>query len=260
MSESNRLLKERLRAGETAVGTWLRIPHPVVMEVVGRSGFDFVHIDMEHGPIGTGELDHLLLAARASNIPAVVRVPGQEGTMIGRTLDMGAAGVIVPQVNTGEEAERVIKAARFHPQGLRGLGGACRADQYGGISFQKFAASANEDTMLAVQIESKEAVDHLDDILNAAQQSVDVFFIGPADLSQSLGVPGQFTAPVLWETIRSVVKQIRSRGYTVGIHTPDARLIKELTEMGIQYVTYSFDIGFLAEGAKEAVRKVRRFP
>lgn len=251
------MLKERLRSGETVLGTWLRIPHPMVMEVVGRSGFDFVHLDMEHGPIGTGELDHLLLAAKAIGIPAVVRVPGQEGTLIGRTLDMGAAGVIVPQVNSGEEAERVIKAGRFYPEGVRGLGGACRADHYGGYSFQEFAASANANTLLAIQIESKEAVDNLDEILEVSKQSIDVFFVGPADLSQSLGVPGQFHAPVLWETIRSVIKRVRAQGKAVGIHAPDVGLIKELTEMGIQYITYSFDIGFLAEGAKEAVRKAR---
>jgi 4-hydroxy-2-oxoheptanedioate aldolase len=251
------MLKERLAAGETVYGTWLRIPHPTVMEVLAKSGFDFIHVDLEHGPIGTESLDHLLLAAKAGGVPAVVRVPGLDATKIGSALDMGAKGVIVPQVNSREEAELAIRASRFYPQGLRGIAGDCRADGFGAGYFTDFAAEANRETLLALQIESKEAVERLDEILEVSRESVDVLFVGPADLSQSLGVPCQFDNPLLLDTICQVTEQIRSFGKAVGIHAPTIELAREFSGMGIQYITTSFDIRFLLAGAKDCIHKLR---
>ncbi|GIM45867.1 2-keto-3-deoxy-L-rhamnonate aldolase [Collibacillus ludicampi] len=250
-------IRERLRAGETLYGTWLRIPHPIVMEVLGQSGFDFIHVDMEHGPIGTGELGNLLLAAKAVNTPAIVRLPGKEGSLIGRTLDMGASGVIIPQVNNGEEAAQVIKAARFHPLGKRGMGGACRADGYGKLGFHEFASVSNEQTLLVLQIETKEAVERLDEILDISGDSVDVFYIGPADLSQSLGIPGNFDDSLFQRTLQWVVKRVRSRGKILGIHAASVQAAKEFAALGIQYINCSIDIELLVKGAKELAEQLK---
>ncbi|BCJ85480.1 HpcH/HpaI aldolase family protein [Effusibacillus dendaii] len=251
------MIKERLQAGETVIGTWVRIAHPTVIEVLGRAGFDFLHLDMEHGPIGTAELNQLLLACKYMGIPSIVRVPGQDGTIIGRTLDMGASGVIVPQLHNGEEARRIIEAARFYPQGLRGIGGACRADSYGQADTVSFLASANRETILALQVETKQAVERLDEILEVSQDAVDVYYMGPADLSQALGIPGKFDDSLLWETIQWVTKRVRSRGKAVGIQCPDIRLIPQLQEMGIQYITCSMDIGLLSAGAESMLQTIK---
>jgi 2-keto-3-deoxy-L-rhamnonate aldolase RhmA len=248
-------LKERLRNGEVLFGTWVRIPHPSIIEALGTCDLDFIHIDMEHGPIGTHDVNPLLLAAMAVGIPAMVRVPGVDAAVIGRTLDMGACGVIVPQVNTVEEVKRVIEAARFYPLGHRGLGGACRADGYGKYGMAEFSAMANDHTLLAVQIESKQAVDHLDEILEVSKDAVDLFFIGPADLSQSLGIPGQFTHPLLQETIEKVIRKVCAKGKIAGIHVADPQQAKQYRAMGVRYVSCSFDIGLLIAGAKTLLRE-----
>lgn len=246
-------IKQRVQAGEPLYGTWLRMAHPVVVEVLGRSGFDFLHLDMEHGAIGIHELDHLLLATKAVCAPTIVRVPGLSETQIGLALDLGADGVIVPKINNGDDAKRAIQAACFYPLGQRGLGGACRADQFGHFKPQEFTAHANETTVLALQIESKEAVERIDEILEVSGDAVDVFYIGPVDLSQSLGVPGQFEDPLLRETIQWVVKRIRKRGKIVGIHAPNPASIPEFVEMGISYFTCSMDINLLASGAQNLI-------
>lgn len=250
------MLKEKLAAGKTVYGTWVRIPHPSVVEVLAGTGVDFVHIDMEHGPIGVDGLDRLLLAAQASRIPAVVRVPGLDVTRIGGSLDMGAAGVIVPRVDSAHEATLAVRASRFHPRGMRGMAGDCRADGYGSRDFTALATESNREPLLAIQIESREAVEHLEEILDVGKDDIDVIYIGPADLSQSLGVPGRFDNPSLLNTIRHVTERARAKGKAVGIHSPSPELAQEFAQMEIQYITVSIDTAMLAAGAKEWMRKV----
>ncbi|MCX7569439.1 aldolase/citrate lyase family protein [Tumebacillus sp. DT12] len=242
--------KQRLRSEEKLYGTWVRIAHPVIVEVLGRSGLDFLQIDMEHAAIGTGELDRLLLAAKATGVPTMVRVPELGESVIGRALDLGATGIVVPRINSAEEAQQAVHAAFFAPVGQRGLGGACRANDYGAASFRQYAAEANERTTLILQIETKEAVERIDEILDASAAATDLYYIGPADLSQSLGVAGQFDDPLLQETIRWVARRIQKRGKAVGIHVPNPSMIPLFAEWGIRYFTGSFDSGLLAEGAK----------
>ncbi|MFO7291208.1 4-hydroxy-2-oxoheptanedioate aldolase [Planifilum fulgidum] len=243
------MLKEKLASKGAVFGTWIRIPHPMVVEAIAAAGFDFVHLDQEHGPIGTAELDQLILAAKASGIPAVVRVPGKDGTRIGQALDLGAEGVIIPHVASGEDVRSVVRAGRFHPRGMRGVAGGCRADGYGTLPFAEVSEAADR-RLILVQIESKEAVERLDEILDASGDSVDVYYIGPADLSQSLGIPCQFDHPLLGETIRRITERLRARGKTVGIHAPTADHVVEYAEMGIRYITCSMDIVLLASRAQ----------
>lgn len=244
------MLKETLASKGAVFGTWIRIPHPMAVEAIASAGFDFVHLDQEHGPIGTAELDQLILAAKASGIPAVVRVPGKDGTRIGRALDLGAEGVIIPHVTSGEDVRSIVRAGRFHPAGMRGVAGGCRADGYGTLPFVEVSEAAERRLILAVQIESKEAVERLDEILDASGDSVDVFYIGPADLSQSLGIPCQFDHPLLNETIRRITERLRARGKTVGIHAPTMAHGVEYAKMGIRYITCSMDIVLLASRAE----------
>jgi 2-keto-3-deoxy-L-rhamnonate aldolase RhmA len=250
--------KQRLQSDASLYGTWVRIAHPTMVELLGRSGFDFLHIDMEHGPIGNAELDAMLLAAQATGTPALVRVPQLDSSLIGRALDLGAAGVVVPRINDAKDALAAVQAAYFAPVGHRGLGGACRANGYGATSFQEFAAEANGKIVLALQIETKQAVEQIDEILEVSAAATDLYFIGPADLSQSLGVAGQFDHPLLQETIQWVVKRIKKRGKAVGIHLPNPSMVQQYADLGIQYFTSSFDIGIVSDGAKGLLKAMQQ--
>ncbi|MBL0385661.1 hypothetical protein JJB07_03270 [Tumebacillus sp. ITR2] len=250
--------KQQLLSGNSLYGTWLRIPHPTIVEIIGRSGFDFLHLDMEHGPIGNNEVDTLLLAANATGTPTLVRVPHVDESLIGRVLDLGATGVIIPRINGAKDAQAAISAAFFAPMGQRGLGGACRANGYGAVGFQEFATQANDTTNLILQIETKQAVERIDEILEVSAAAVDLYFIGPADLSQSLGVPGQFDDPLLQETIQWLVKRIKKRGKEIGIHLPHPSMRQHYADLGIRYFTSSFDIGIVSEGAKSLLKACKQ--
>jgi len=178
--------------------------------------------------------------------------------LIGRALDLGAAGVIIPRINDAKDAMAAMRAAFFAPIGQRGLGGACRANGYGALGFQEFATEANRNTNLILQIETKEAVERIDEILEVSEAAVDLYFIGPADLSQSLGVPGQFDDPLLRETIQWVVKRIKKRGKSVGIHLPNPSMLQQYADLGIRYFTSSFDIGILSDGAKGLLKSLQQ--
>lgn len=250
--------KQQLQSDDFAYGTWVRIPHPTMVEILGRSGLDFLHLDMEHGPIGTAELDSLLLAAKATGTPTLVRVPQLDESLIGRVLDQGAWGVVVPKINDAKDALTAVRAAYFAPIGQRGLGGACRANDFGSSSFQQFSVEANVKTILVLQIETKEAVERIDEIMEVSAEAADLYFIGPADLSQSLGVPGQFDDPLLQETIQWVVKRIKKRGKAVGIHLPNPSMLQQYADLGIRYFTSSFDIGIVSEGAKGLLKAMQQ--
>jgi 2-keto-3-deoxy-L-rhamnonate aldolase RhmA len=170
---------------------------------------------------------------------------------------MGAAGVILPQINDGREAVQVIQAARFYPLGLRGLGGACRADGYGRLGMETLISTANRETLLVLQIETKEAVEHLDEILDLSGDAVDVFYIGPADLSQSLGVPGKFDDSLFQRTLQWVVKRVRSRGKIVGIHAANPQSAQAYAAMGFQYINCAMDITILSQGARELTERLK---
>ena len=250
--------KQQLQSAEFAYGTWVRIPHPTVVEILGRSGFDFLHIDMEHGPIGMGELDALLLAAKATGTPTLVRVPQLDESLIGRALDLGATGVMIPKINDAKDALAAVQSAYFAPIGQRGLGGACRANDFGASRFQQFSVEANAKTALVLQIETKQAVERIDEILAVSAAATDLYFIGPADLSQSLGVAGQFDDPLLQETIQWVVKRIKKHGKAVGIHLPAPSMLPQYADLGIRYFTSSFDIGIVLNGAKGLLKAMQQ--
>ena len=179
-------MKEKLRAGEPVFGVSVMIPSPQIVEMIGAAGFDWVLLDCEHGTLTVESVELMAMAAEACGITAIARPATRSPEHILQVLDRGVMGVQVPHVNTAEEARDVVAAVKYHPQGRRGLAAGTRAavyDAHGTLA--DYVQAANESTLIAVQLEDEPAIQNIDEILEV--EDIDVFFIGPSDLSQSMG-------------------------------------------------------------------------
>lgn len=240
-------MKIRLLAGEPALGVSVMIPSPQVVEMVGGLGFDWVLLDCEHGTIGLESLELMIMAADACGITPVVRPATKAPHHIMAVLDRGAAGVQVPHVVTEDDARAVVEAVKFHPLGQRGLAADTRAARYGYRGdLDTFLREANEATLVCVQIEDDEALDNAERI--AAVPGVDVVFIGPSDLSQSMGYPSRPEAPEVREAIDDVIAAALGAGKVAGLPAASDALAETL-ERGVRY-TYTHLPKLLAAGAK----------
>src|SRR5215813_11030071 len=206
-------LREKIIGGRMAVGTWVQIPDVAVVEILAQAGFDYLLIDGEHAPINPSELVPLALAAERRGCPIIYRVQTNSADLIKAALDVGVDGLMVPMVETAAEAAAVVAAAKYPPQGRRGMGPWRAANYY--MDFQSYIASANERTAIVVQIESAGAVERAAEI--AAVPGIDALFVGPADLAGSLGLPVGSTDARMIEALKRVVAAGQSVGRCVGI-------------------------------------------
>ncbi|MGE5598821.1 MAG: HpcH/HpaI aldolase family protein [Bacteroidota bacterium] len=247
-------LKQRMAGQGVVLGTFCKMTEPGGYEILGLAGFDFAVIDMEHGPISFERAQDLIRACELSGISPVIRVPGNEEHYILRALDIGAHGVEVPKINTREQAEALARAARYHPRGGRGLCRYVRAAGYSSVPPAEFIPGASENVAVIAHLEGREGLDNLLEIL--AVDGIDVIFIGPYDLSQSLGIPGQVHAPLLVERMIAVVEQTRGRGKFVGTFVETVDDAKAWRSWGVTYLAYSVDVGLFYEKCTEIVRAV----
>ena len=204
--------RQRFLSGERLLGTLLSIPSGAVAEILADTGFDWLFLDAEHGPLEVTELQTILQAV-SRRIACLVRVPSQNEIPIKRDLDLGAAGIIVPQVNTAAEAERIVELSRYAPLGARGVGIA-RAGGYG-LNFQPYVASANDTTTVIVQAEHIRAVENIEEIVKIP--GVDGVLVGPYDLSASMGLMGQIDHPDVVGAIDRVTKVCQAANMKLGI-------------------------------------------
>jgi len=211
-------MKRRIEAGEPMFGVSVMFPSPEVVEMIGELGFDWVLLDGEHGSISPTTLGPLVMAAEARGITPIVRPAENNAALIGRYLDQGAMGIQVPHVNTKKEAEAAVSAARYYPEGTRGLAGGRMADFGFGSSTREYVEEANGNILVCVQIEDVAAVDNLDEILTV--DGVDVFFIGPTDLAQSMGHPGDNKHPDVQRVVAETLERIHAAEKASG--TPGA--------------------------------------
>ena len=247
-------LKRRLYAGESVLGTFLAMPSPAVVEIAGAAGFDFVVVDTEHGPLAIESAEAMVRAAAAAGISAVVRVRENDPPQIMRILDIGAQGVQIPQVMTGEDAERAARAAKYAPLGNRGLHPATRAVRFGKDATAGFTDRMNEESMVVIHIEAIDAARNIEAIL--AVPGIDVIFLGPYDLSCSLGIPGQLDHPKVKAAIADVVEKTKSAGKIVGYYYRDAAEAREAKARGVLYVTVGIDQRILLDGFAAIVEGV----
>ena len=230
------LVKEKLLSGGTAYGVFCNLYSPMIVELVGHIGFDFALLDAEHSPVGVESCEHMIRAADSVGLPTFIRVAMNIRQNILRYLDIGALGVMLPQINSKAEAEAVVDAVKYPPQGKRGLGPARAADYGLTPSLQEYTIKANQETLVAVQIETMDAVNNLDGFLSI--EDVDVFFIGPNDLSASLGHIGQPGHPEVQAMIEKLVYRIRAAGRVAGTVAYTHEALAKAKERGFQFITY----------------------
>ena len=243
--------KARLTRGEHLIATFLCLPCPESAEIMAELGFDWLILDTEHGPYDT--LTAQRLAQAAVRRPCVVRVASNEEVWIKKALDIGAAGVLVPLVNTAEVAGRVARACRYAPAGTRGMGGA-RAQRYG-LGFEEYVAGANDKLAVIVQAEHIEAVENIEAI--AAVPGIDAIFVGPYDLSASMGRPGRIDDPAVREAVERVRVATLEAGLRLGIYCGDAASARERLAQGFTLIGLSTDLNHLAAAAGSALASVR---
>jgi len=245
--------KHALAAGKPQIGLWLSLSDHYSAEVCAGAGFDWLLIDTEHSP---NEL-HMVLAQLQAIAPypshPVVRVPWNDMVMIKRLLDVGAQSLLVPFVQTAEEARRAVALTRYPPGGVRGVAGTTRATRFGRI--KDYVKRVEEELCVLVQIETQAALDQLEAI--AGVDGVDGVFIGPADLHASLGYPGETANPAVLPKIEDAIRRIRACRKAPGILTPDEKLARRYLELGAQFVAVGADVGLLARESEKLAAKFK---
>jgi 4-hydroxy-2-oxoheptanedioate aldolase len=229
-------LRDRALAGDTLLGCFLTWPVAGVLELAALAGFDFLVLDAEHGFFTIESIAAMVIAADAAQIPAIVRVPSCQAPEIGRCLDAGAAGLLFPRADGSISVRDAVAAARYPPEGKRGLGGV-RANRFGTVPYERHVAEANASTLLAAQIETPGALAELDAI--SREEALDVLFVGPNDLSQALGIPGGFEDPRYRDAIGRIAASARASGKAAGIMAARRDQVPELSRTGFRFLTVS---------------------
>ncbi len=234
---------------KVSIGTWITLGHPAIPEIFASSGFDWLAIDLEHSAITLGEAEELIRVIDLKNVIPLVRLSSNNAEQIKRVMDAGAHGVIVPMVNNADQAAQAVAAVKYPPIGTRSFGLA-RAQGYG-KSFEKYHQWQKENSIVVVQIEHIEAVENLAEILKVP--GVDAYFVGPYDLSGSLGVPGQFDHPDFLQAMQKIKQVGAKSGKPGGRHIiePDPSLLEVAIREGDQFIAYSLDIRMLDKCSRE---------
>jgi 2-keto-3-deoxy-L-rhamnonate aldolase RhmA len=248
-------LRKALLEGRPVIGATVTVPSVDTALTLANAGFDFLWIEMEHGPITLESLRAILLATRGARAVPITRVPANEVWLAKRVLDAGSLGVVFPFTSTRELAERAVASCRYPPQGVRGFGPALAMSRYGmgGAEYAKFA---NENVAVIVIIETREAVENVEAI--AAVPGISVLFVGVNDLSYSLGIGGRTTDPLVEQALTKVLDAGRRHGIPVGYPTGNPAEINKRIAQGFRFFQASSDIGLMAGGARDMLSKVDR--
>lgn len=249
-------LKEKLLNGELTIGSWVTLAHPAIAEIMSKAGFDWLAIDLEHSVITIREAEELIRVIELCGVTPLVRLSANDYVQIKRVMDAGAHGVIVPMVNSAEDAQKAVEAVCYPPDGKRGVGLA-RAQGYGN-DFEKYKSWVNRGSIVIVQIEHILAVENLEAIL--AVKGVDGFIVGPYDLSGSLGIPGQFEDRTMRDAMNRIKNFIKTSSKVAGIHVvePDITQLKKGVKEGYRFLAYSLDIRMLDTSCRSALTQIRR--
>jgi 2-keto-3-deoxy-L-rhamnonate aldolase RhmA len=236
-----------------ALGTWILSAHPLVAEAMGHAGFEWGVVDMEHAPADLGTVVGMLQALASTKLVPVVRVPWNEPVMVKRVLDAGAQTVMFPFVQTADEARAAVAATRYPPAGVRGMVGVSRATRFG--TLPHWVQAADRSVGVIVQIESRAAVEALESI--AAVPGVDALFVGPADLSASIGLAGEVAAPAVLDLMGRAVAAARRAGKPIGAIGDHPQAVAQYRAMGFDFLAIGSDLGLLMRAAQQAIGALR---
>ena len=251
MNPFNQLLAAA--GSQPPVGTWIMSASPLVAEAVGCAGFEWGVVDMEHTPIDLMNLVHMLQALAGTRLVPVVRVPWNDTVGMKRVLDAGAQTLLVPFVQNAAEARAAVAATRYPPDGIRGMAGMSRASRFG--TAPNYLTTANRDICVIVQLETADAIARVDEI--AAVEGIDALFVGPGDLSATMGHVGQLTHPDVIAITRQVVQRAKALGKPIGTVGGTPEVVAQYREIGFDFVAIASDLGLLMRAAQAAVAAVR---
>ncbi|WP_299746309.1 HpcH/HpaI aldolase/citrate lyase family protein [uncultured Tateyamaria sp.] len=244
--------KAAIKSGDTVIGCWLSLGDPLATEIAGTAGFDWLLIDGEHTPYDISRMRMQLMALEASDSHAAVRVPVGETWIIKQVLDAGAQTVLVPMVETAEQARQLVLDVRYPPTGGRGVGySGARCSRFGAIT--DYGPTADDQICLLIQVENRAGIANLDDIL--AVDGIDGVFIGPADLSADMGHMGQLTHPEVQATIKDVIGRIETAGKAPGILATTPDFTQDALDWGARFVATGLDLLILAKSLRELAQR-----
>ena len=244
--------KETLQAGGTVYGTSLTdCLDPEFASLLRAAGLDFFFVDTEHSPANYHQIQALCRAARGAGIVPLVRVTENVPHLITRALDSGVMGIVVPRVHSSHEACAAVEAMKFTPEGRRGFGMRSTITDFGWTNAVDEMASANRETLAVLQVESREALSYVEEI--ATTPNLDVLFIGPYDLTISLGIAEQFDHPEFWGAVDRVVSACQKTGVAAGLQSADMAVVREAKNRGARFLLYSNDVSVLFEGYKQGI-------
>ena len=244
-------LKERLSRGEASIGTLIASGSPDIVEIAALAGFHFAVIDCEHSFYGPEKTQHMVRAAEFRGITPIIRIPNAMEFHILHYLDIGAHGIQVPQVNHAQTARDIVRYAKYFPEGERGIAFP-RAADYGMTNLSEYFAYENEQTLIIAHCENQACLDDLEDICQIP--GIDVVFLGPYDMSQSLGVIGQVTHQKVEDAAKKVLEVTKKYNKIAGIHAGSGAAAKERKKQGFQYITVGLDTVLLGDRFKQEVK------
>lgn len=248
-------LKEKLKSKVLTIGSWITLGHPSIAEIMARAGFDWLTVDMEHSAITMHQAQQLIQVIDLCGVAPLVRIGENNPYFIKRVMDAGAHGVIVPMVNTVEDARKAVEAVKYPPVGKRGVGLA-RAQGYG-FNFEEYKDWAEKESVVIVQVEHFESVNNLDKILKV--EGVDGFFVGPYDLSASMGKPGEFDHADVLDALKRVKDISANSSLVSGYHVvpPDPCQVKDKIKEGYRFIAYSLDTYFLGDICRKGLQQLK---
>ena len=246
-------VREKLKRGEPSIGTWLTLPDPTAAQLMARTGFDWLTVEMEHTPVSFETAAQSFAIIAASGTVPLARVPWNTGENIKRVLDTGGWGVVVPMVKSKAEAEAVVQAARYQPIGQRSIGGQLHAANFD-TDPATYYRDANEEILVVIMAEHIEAIEHADDILSVP--GIDAVFIGPNDLHNSMGKPPVFESDdrEFVDGVAHVLKTAQKYGIAAGIHVLDAETAQRRIQEGFQFMAVASEAGFMLSKAQETTK------
>ncbi|MCP5086073.1 MAG: HpcH/HpaI aldolase/citrate lyase family protein [Rhodobacteraceae bacterium] len=252
MPAPKNIFKKKLAAGERQIGCWLSMAEPYLAEISASCGFDWLLIDGEHAPNDIRSISQQIQAIARSSSHTVVRVPIGRDWIIKQVLDAGAQNILVPLVDSGEMAARMVRAVRYPPHGVRGVGASsARASGFGSVS--DYLQTADQDICLLLQVENRAGLEALDDILET--DGVDGVFIGPSDLAADMGHLGNPGAPEVRAAIREAIGRIRAAGKAAGILAVDPGFAQACIEMDVTFLAVGIDVGLFTKAMRELVAR-----
>jgi 2-dehydro-3-deoxyglucarate aldolase/4-hydroxy-2-oxoheptanedioate aldolase len=247
-------IRRRLGKGDRLIGTLITIPAPAVAEIMAEVGYDWLFIDTEHASFNARSAQGILQAVD-HRCPCVIRIPANDEVWIKKALDIGAAGIIAPGVNSAEEAERIVQMCKYPPRGTRGVG-IGRAHGYG-LKFKKYVANANDDIAVILQAENTNAVENISDIVRVPD--IDAVLIGPYDLSASMGKIGMIHDAEVQAAIATVTECCRDAGVPLGIFADSAESAAPFIQQGYTLIAVSTDCLHMVQGARAVLKAVKNF-